>query len=363
MDLSLIANATRRVGAAVEVRPAVERLAINTRLLLPLLAPQAAGASTELARDLRTALAGRDSAVLVLPLTAAQSTAAARLEIGNKLFLIPPALRDALLAALGRSAAPTTNAPNTASTTAPAAAPPSIAATPANPVLAADAGRAWAVAATTTAAAAVLVSGSGAPRAMHRARDDGPSPTVRFTQPLFEPVSQPRPVQALADTLRHNVERSGLFLESHIARWAQGGRDVAEIRAEAVRALAGGANYGGEAAAQRVAAQMALLQDGALVLRGPAWAGQDVTLALEREAGGSEAAAAEPVFCARLSLDMPQLGPVDVELRLSGSAISAKVSSRHAQELAPALSELADRLHAQGMLPVLLQSVPAEEVH
>ncbi len=363
MDLSLVANATRRVGAAAELRPAIERLAINTRLLLPLLAPQASGASTELARDLRTAVAGRDSVVLVLPPTATQSAAAARLEIGNKLFLIPPALRDALLAALGNAPAPTAAA--TATSTAPAlpAAPATAAALAASANPAADAGRAWAVAATTTASAAVLLSGSGAPRAVQRARDDGPAPTVRFTQPLFEPVNQPRPVQALADTLRHNVERSGLFLESHIARWAQGGHDTAEMRAEALRVLATSATHGGEVAAQRLAAQVALLQEGALTLRGPAWPGQDLTLVLEREANAGEAPAAEPVFCARLALDMPQLGPVEVELRLSGAAISAKVSSQHAAHLAPALSELAERLHAHGMLPVLLQSVPAAEVH
>jgi hypothetical protein len=359
MDLSLVANATRRVGAAAELRPAIERLAINTRLLLPLLAPQAGGASTELARDLRAAVAGRDSVVLVLPPTAAQSAAAARLEIGNKLFLIPPALRDALLAALG-------NAPGTpAATTRPTApaTPTALAALATNAQPAADAGRAWAVAATTTASAAVLLSGSGATRAVQRARDDGPAPTVRFTQPLFEPVNQPRPIQALADTLRHNVERSGLFLESHIARWAQGGHDTAEMRAEALRVLATSANLGGEMTAQRVAAQVAVMQEGALTLRGPAWPGQELSLVLEREANAGEPTAAEPVFCARLMLDMPNLGPVEVELRLSGAAISAKVSSQRADHLAPALSELADRLHAQGMLPVLLQSVPATEVH
>ena len=367
MDLSLVAQAARRVGAVADARPAIERLAINTRLLLPLLAPQAGVASTELARDLRAAVAGRDSVILVLPPTGTQSAAAARLEIGNKLFLIPPALRDALLASLGNT--PGSIAAATAASTAASTAPALPAATAtaatlavsANP--AADAGRAWAVAATTTASAAVLLSGSGAPRAVARSRDDGPAATVRFTQPLFEPVSQPRPTQALADSLRHNVERSGLFLESHIARWAQGGRDTAEMRAEALRVLATSATHGSEVAAQRVAAQVALLQEGAMTLRGPAWPGQDLTLVLEREATAHDASLAEPVFCARLSLDMPQLGPVDVELRLSGAAISAKVSSQHAAQLAPALSELADRLHAQGMLPVLLQSVPATEVH
>lgn len=363
MDLSLVAQAARRVGAVADARPAIERLAINTRLLLPLLAPQAGVASTELARDLRAAVAGRDSVILVLPPTGTQSAAAARLEIGTKLFLIPPALRDALLASLGNTLAAT--AASSAASTAPAlpAATATAAALAASANPAADAGRAWAVAATTTASAAVLLSGSGAPRAVARARDDGPAPTVRFTQPLFEPVSQPRPMQALADSLRHNVERSGLFLESHIARWAQGGGDTAEMRAEALRVLATSATHGSEVAAQRVAAQVALLQEGAMTLRGPAWPGQDLKLVLEREATAHDAGSAEPVFCARLSLDMPQLGPVDIELRLSGAAITAKVSSQHAAQLAPALSELADRLHSQGMLPVLLQSVPAAEVH
>lgn len=360
MDLGQLAAVAGRVGAANDVRTGAERVAVSARLLLPLLQSSSV-APSQLAADLRAAIAGREAVTLVLPTSAGQAATAARLEVGARQFALPPALRDAVLAALAQGDRPAM--PATASPVAASAALPVGAAAMATPGAAAmtDASRAWAVAAQTTAAAAGVVSGSGATRNVQRARDDAPPPSVRFVQPLFEPVNAMHAVAATSERLRQSVERSGLFFESHVAQWAQGERDLAEMRTEALRLspLAGG-----DIGAQRVAAQVALLQEGALRLDGPAWPGQTCALTIEREQDGEPGQAmGEPVFTARLALTLPQLGTVDVQLRVSGRAVRATVASDHAPQLAPALAQLADQLSARGLVPVLLQSVPAEALN
>lgn len=349
MDLGLVAQSVRRVGAATDLRAGVERVNLPVRLLLPFL-PQGAGAAGELARDIRAAAIGRDSVTLLLPAQQAQASVPARLEIGARQFVLPPALRDALLAAL--PAAASTSAANAA------IAPTTSAVRAANAAAADQFARAWAVAAQTTAAAAQVVGGSGATRAVHRQRDDALPPAVRFVPPLFEPVAELQPAAAIAERLRTHVERSGLFFESHIAQWAGGERSAAELRAEALRVAPQAA---GEHA-QRVAAQVAVLNEGAFVVHGPAWRGQPMELAIEREPhpnsdpGGDDA----PVFVARLALDLPQLGRLQVRLRLAGDAVSARLQADAPAPFAGALRELAEQLAARGLVPVQLQAEAPE---
>jgi hypothetical protein len=358
MDLGLVAQTAQRVGSVPEVRSGGERVTVDTKLLLPLLQASATGMSGELARDLRAAVAARDVVTLVLPSGVGQGEAV-RMEAGLRQFPIPAALRDALLSALGRnelaSSGGTTSlaAATVATSNAGAAAMAG----------AADTARTWAVAATTTAAAAVMVSGSGASRSVHRARDDGPVAQVKFSQPLFEPIGEVHATEPIAERLRHQVERSGLFFESHVAQWLRGARDVAELRVETLGVAATSDRSAAESSAQRVAAQVALLQEGQFVLRGPAWPGQPAAITIQREEESSaDSPGLEPVFNAQLALDLPHLGPLRVNLRLSGQAVGATVTSADASPIAPALDELAERLRIRGLTPVLMQAVAAPEV-
>lgn len=355
MDLGLVAGVTGRLGGGADARGPAERIALGARLLMPLLQGAEVG-NTQLAKDLRTALASREAVTLVVPPGA--SPGALRIEIGTRQFALPPALREALLAALAQAGSAATPSSSSAANPAGAASAAPVAAAPA--ALLAEPARAWAVAAQTTAAAAGVISGSGAPRSVQRSRDDAPAAAVRFQQPLFEPVRETLPVQAAADRMRHAIERSGLFFESHVAQWADGGRDLAEMRAELLRAAPA---VQGELSSQRVAAQVALLQDGALRIDGPAWPGQPMSLAVRRDDTAAEgASAAEPVFSATLKLDLPALGAVQVQLRMAGSAISARVESEAeptAQAARAALGELAERLQSQGLRPVLMHAAQA----
>jgi hypothetical protein len=351
MELGVVAQSALRVGAAADLRAGVERITLGARLLAPLLQGAAGAVPTELARDLRAAIANDSSSTLVLPAQASQG--AARLEVGGRQIPIPAAMRDALLAAAGaeRAAAP----PSTV-------APPAGGAPTAQGPAPTDAARAWAVAAQTTSAAAVAVSGSGLSRNVQRAPNDRPAPTVRFEAPLFEPVNEVRAVQAAAERLRQGVERSGLFFESHVAQWAQGARDTAELRAEALRLLPAGGGAA-EAGAQRVAAQVAVLQEALVTLQGPAWPGQPAMLTIAREAHAPAEEAVEPVFTARLALDLPALGTVVVQLRLAGDAVGTTVAAAERGPFDAALPELAERLRAHGLQPIALHAVAADSLH
>jgi hypothetical protein len=367
MDMPQLAATAARVGAAPELR--AERSTVSVRLLLPLVTPSTAG-SPQLATDLRNALVGRDSVTLLLPPGA---NAAARLDVGGRQIPLPPALRDALLVALNSgttaASAPSAAAATTALATAPTStslpagsAPPAGAAPALNAAAAslADAGRSWAVAAQTTAAAAGVISGSGATRQVQRARDDALPPALRFTQPLFEPVNGPSAAQATQRQLRHAIEHSGLFFESHVAQWARGERPAGELGAELRAELRAPSQLTGEGGAQRVAAQVALLQEGVMRLEGPAWNGQPLVLQIGREPDGPAGTDADAVFSARLTMHLPLLGEVDVTLRLAGEAVSASVAGSQPQTLAAALPALADQLAARGLRPVRMSVAPAE---
>jgi hypothetical protein len=370
VDLGTLVHSARRVGAD-EPRSGVERIGLSTRLLLPML--QQAGTDpglTELARDLKVELAARGgrSVTLVLPLGGAGDAQGARLELGGRQFTIPPVLRDALLAQLAAEPDSAAAIPAPVSATRAAAAPAGTAAGE-------TAARAWAVHAQAHAAAAhapglplqaaVALAASGVARDVARSLSSvapavaGEPPVAGFARPLLQerPVGPVTPTQPIAARLRQQLERSGLFFESHLAQWAGGARSTDELRAELLQ-LQGGAAAAApaEAPAQRVAAQLAVLQHQGLVLHGPAWPGQPMQLAIEREPLSRDApAGAPPVFSAHLKLELPQLGAVEVHLRLAGDALATTLGGAGAAGLVGELPALVDALHAHGLNPVVTQ--------
>src|SRR5258706_3445707 len=337
MDLTLIAANSRRAGADGDVRAPIERVIVSARMLLPLALAQGAAAESELARDLRGRAATDASVALLLPAGRASDTA--RLDTGARQYQLSPALRDAIVAALlGRAeaeeAAPTAATP-TSSRASSSSAVSSESATRALGVDDAAALRALAVGAQATAARgaseALLSAGETAARALARSANADSNDSldatsgdreVNFAQALLDGDAQsPAAVRQIAERLQQTVERSGLFYESHVAQWAHGQRTTDTLRQEL---LALGATSGREtAAADRVPAQLELLQRQTFVLRGPAWAGQAGSLEIgvathertdaadERNHGSTGARTeAHAVVSARPRLDIPHLGTI-----------------------------------------------------
>lgn len=345
MDLGTIAAVARRVGPANDARAGVERIVVNLRALLPLLEGQGrlAAAPSQLVADLRAVAASSEEAILVLP----PGAGAARIDAGMRQLAIPATLRDALLALLG--------APAAARSTLPAATSPAPAA--AQSVEASAAARAWAVGA--QASAAVALAGSGAARAVGRSIEGDRAPAaVRFAQPLIAAPQPAAPVRAIAERLRLTLEHSGLFFESHLARWVHGERADEAIAQELSQLRSGDGQI---APAARVAAQLYALQQQCVVLQGPVWPQQPATIEIARERAGRDGSgaddAAAKVFNATLALDLPRLGTLVARLRLSGETIAATFESARADTLAAALPEFRASLEAHGLTPVLLQAL------
>lgn len=359
MDLGVLAAQALRVGSGAEARAGVERLAIGIRLALPLVEAGAAasGAVAELARDLRALARTRDVVSLVLPAGRVNDAVPARIDLGDRLVALPPALRDALLAALA-SPGPTSAAGAPAVPTAPTTA----AATSAD-----AAARAWMIGAQTSAAPAIALGASGIARGLTRdAQAESTAAAVSFRQPLIDRVEAVEPAQPISERLRQALTASGLFFESHLAQWTRGERSDAALRSEVLALLTTASATPGAAAggAERVAAQMEAMQRQAVVLQGPAWPGQPVTITLAREptagddehAAGAVAADAHAVFTARITLDLPHLGPLSVQLRLAGSSVAVALEAAAPEFFAPHLSGLAEQLQAHGLQPASLQA-------
>lgn len=368
MELASIAQAVMRSGGP-EPRNAGERIVVSPRLLLPLLAGETRG--SELLRDLRGAMAtnGERSVTLILPANAAPEGQATRVDVGGRLFVIPPTLRDAVLARLA------TPAPLAA------AAPP--------PLVAEEgAARAWATAASAQVAASqtpalaaqatLAVPASGAAREVLRALVGGQladdrdpaTPRVGLRRPLLEqpaPLPEVGPVQPIgevAQSLRREVERSGLFLESHVAQWARGDRSSDDLRAELVHLTlaAGSMQAVAEGVPQRVAAQLRLMQEPAFLLQGLAWPGQPFLALIAQEPPPKDSAPGlPPVFSARIEMDLPSLGVIVVRLRLAGDAVSAVLAANEPTRITAGLSDLTEGLRSCGLQPVAVL-VEAPEV-
>ena len=201
------------------------------------------------------------------------------------------------------------------------------------------------------------------------ADDLGYSDLGSFGGEIETPVLDPREPAATASRLAARVGQSGVFFEAHLAQWMRGDRGADAVRSEAQQ-LARVALADPARAEARTAVQFEALHRDAVALSGPAWAGQPMRLELGRDPqvlpdGGNGAAGdAPPVFFARLRLELPRLGAVEVRLRLAGESIAATVESAGAAssaELDQALPEFAAALTARGLRPVLLQAlVPAE---
>jgi hypothetical protein len=211
---------------------------------------------------------------------------------------------------------------------------------------------------------------------------------------LAEPTTD---APLLGRMLQQGLRESGLFYESHLARWFGGDYPLDEIirepqgrlsprlaqaggetgipadelvRAsvltgstevmEAVFRKAGNSMAHEGIADQRtlpmVGEQLSALQNGQLVFRGDLFPGQRLEWSVaEREAGRNRSGSRERSWETSVTINLPSLGPVTALLALDGTRIAVKV---HAQDGAtvPVLetgrARLAEQLEGAGLTPV-----------
>ncbi len=171
--------------------------------------------------------------------------------------------------------------------------------------------------------------------------------------------SQPALPRRLHETLRE----SGMFYESHLARWTRGTFELADLRNEpqarlgrATDNLASAAGLTGmpEEAARLAGRQLLMLEGAPFLWQGFAWPGQWLEWQVREQAGG-EAGKEEPdTWATELRLTLPRMGGVTARLTLAGERLTVGlVASDPAtrEAMSAALPNLEHAFQAAGLKP------------
>jgi hypothetical protein len=153
-------------------------------------------------------------------------------------------------------------------------------------------------------------------------------------EPLLEHPAQGTAL--LAARLKSALTQTGLFYESHLAKWAAGSLQLAEILKEPQGKLsraaqgedppvlaeeAASAGFADSRTLPLIREQLLLLNSGLLSWKGDAWPGQGMELMVtEREAEPGEAGVE-----AALSLELTHLGGVEAKLRFGAEGLSVEL--------------------------------------
>ncbi|SSW73291.1 hypothetical protein AGI3411_05938 [Achromobacter agilis] len=198
--------------------------------------------------------------------------------------------------------------------------------------------------------------------------------------------------RALGQALRHALQTSGLFYESHLGDLVFGRTNPAQLReepqarldkdaapqdaapargrAEPSAARAGseapvGSGSSGTSASSApgtpisgihqdltvlVRQQLDVLANQALTWQGEAWPGTPMEWEVERDPYGGDPNSVVPTWATRLKLDLPRLGLVDARLNLAGDQLVLQLVAPHsASEIHDASDTLRSRLLAAGL--------------
>jgi flagellar hook-length control protein FliK len=165
--------------------------------------------------------------------------------------------------------------------------------------------------------------------------------------------------------LSQTVSESGLFYESHLAKWSRGSQSLESILREPQARLGQDntlatrlAELDGmpEAAARMAGRQLQMLEGAPFLWQGIAWPGQTMEWMVREESGGEgqadgEESAAE--WSTELNLTLPRLGQVHAQLGLAGDQLHLRLRAETA--------ETRDKLNAA--LPQLIKGLEANGLH
>ena len=177
----------------------------------------------------------------------------------------------------------------------------------------------------------------------------------------------PEPSRNLLPTRLHQtLSESGLFYESHLARWTKGELSFETLLREPQARLgreavpnATVAELGGmpDEAARLAGKQLHLLEGAPFVWQGLAWPGQWMEwLVEERRGGDGEADGQEDAdqWRTELRLELPRLGSVHARIGLNGDRLNLSITTPEESvrdEMRRALPQLIKGLEAAGLRP------------
>jgi hypothetical protein len=161
----------------------------------------------------------------------------------------------------------------------------------------------------------------------------------------------------IAAALQEGLGKSGLFYESHVAEWAQGGRPLAELAAEP-QAQGRMPSPLDPATAQFINLQLTAHEQARVAWQGQLWPGQELRWEIEKDApqqdgqdaGGDEDGEAS-TWQSRLRLRFGGLGEVSARVVLSGGQLHIRLdaaSEDAGQRLQAGRARLEQALDAAG---------------
>jgi hypothetical protein len=162
-------------------------------------------------------------------------------------------------------------------------------------------------------------------------------PAQGAQEPLMESPAQGSAL--LASRLKTALTQGGLFYESHLARWAAGGLELAELLKEPQGKLSravpqqdtadavgekAGAGFADGRTLPLIREQLLLLNSGVLSWKGEAWPGQQMDLAIT-----AKDVEDEREIEATLSLDLTHLGGIEATLRFGSEGFFVDFVCEH----------------------------------
>lgn len=178
--------------------------------------------------------------------------------------------------------------------------------------------------------------------------------------------------------LSQTLSESGLFYESHLAKWSQGTLPLESILREPqarlgqeAQASVRLAELGGmpEEAARMAGRQLQMLEGAPFLWQGLAWPGQTMAWQIHEEsAGQGDAGEGATAWVTELKITLPRLGEVHAQLALAGANLRLRLLAGDAatrEALAAALPQLAKGFEASGLQPSEMQveALPAAAGH
>ncbi|MEY4210283.1 MAG: hypothetical protein RLZ92_662 [Pseudomonadota bacterium] len=187
--------------------------------------------------------------------------------------------------------------------------------------------------------------------------ESNPEPgAIQSTTPI---ITTPNPdTQELATQLRQAIENSGVFYESHLKQWNDGGRSIEQIRQEPQNLL-----NNPELPNSMIPMQLGVLENKNLMWFGPIWPDQNMEWDVSKEQNPNPEQALDgdqkPIWFTSIKLALPNLGEITARIRLQGDIAKLDISTNNTEishNLKAHSEELSNSLASAG---ITLESIAA----
>lgn len=159
--------------------------------------------------------------------------------------------------------------------------------------------------------------------------DHPESTAIQSTTPLT--INQNPDPKELANQLHKAIENSGVFYESHLKQWNDGGRSIEQIRQEPQNLM-----NNPELPNSMILMQLGVLENKNLMWFGPIWPDQEMEWDVSQEKDpypeqNTTDPSQKPVWLTSIKLALPNLGEITARIRLQGDLATLDISTINAE--------------------------------